>query len=1199
MKNKSLIIIILSLFLAQAKAQKPELVLRFGNTTNVQKIGISPDGKTMASLDAEGMIVLWDIDLRKQKAYINGMQDEITEIVFSPDGKTLIGTGTKEFLGIGNKEKKSYLFFWDYHTAKLIHKKELENSVSEIQITPDHKKLMTYGKDFGIQIRNLNTGNIENTIKLGLLGLNRPEDVFISPDNKYVACATQNPLKGANQLDNVLSLLGGDDKDKEEIKRGFIQILDYNTGKAIKEIHVGTGKNMLDKPRTSLKINDIVITPDSRYIIASGTFDAGNLIVVNYATGKVVKYFDIDATILRVSPDAKYLFASIGWKIHKINLRNFYIEKSFDVPVPKKSQLVLSENEQQQGQTFDFSETGLWDIKFSSDGKYFVTCGGNEKHKTSHVDLWDYNADRKLSAFEAGIAEISAVDFLEANKNLIVGTKDGSIQLVDLTTGKLRQTLSVGQGELTAALSPDQKYIIGSFTNMNENIALGLLKWRRSQLTKIWDAQTLALVDSIPGHANTIISPDGKYLLTTQQLSMKTMWRLYELDGMKLILEKKMAMIPVQFSKSGTMILAKQESSFEIISTDKFKTLMKAQKVKGSLQMLKFSPDETRIIGALSNRFGSFGGQLREWDTNGKLIREYYKADDQKVLTADYSPDGKTVVAGFMNKNQTSTMRFFDVDEGSLKDSIENNGLPMLYTPNGNFLLAYGNELFKSLNFVDIANKKTLVSYVKVNNKNDGVLYTPDYYYFSTKNGHEAIAFSLNNNVYPFEQFDLQYNRPDIVCQRLPYTDPNLVKLYYHAYQKRLRKMGISEEKIKNDFQVPEAEILNYDQLPISSNSDRITLELQANEERYLLQSYNIWINDVSVFGSKGKDLSSQQIRDFSATEEIQLVNGTNKVQFSVLNANGIESNKVTKYIEYIGPAKPKDLYILSIGISEYVDTEYNLTFATKDANDFANAFKNKRGVFRNTYVKTITNSEATRDNILAAKPFVEKAKTDDMVMIFFAGHGLLSEDFDYYLSTHDVDFYNPAEMGLFIEDFEGLLDGINARRKIMFIDACHSGEVDKEEEMRIEAAIKASEEAETNQIADNSSDNDNMMVGFRGMKPTNPKRQQMQYTGLENLFELMQELFVDLRRGSGALIISAAGGGEFAYESAQWNNGVFTASILDGITNKKADLNTDGKIHISELRQFVGDNVRRLTRGHQNPTHRSENLEFDFLLAK
>jgi uncharacterized caspase-like protein len=87
----------------------------------------------------------------------------------------------------------------------------------------------------------------------------------------------------------------------------------------------------------------------------------------------------------------------------------------------------------------------------------------------------------------------------------------------------------------------------------------------------------------------------------------------------------------------------------------------------------------------------------------------------------------------------------------------------------------------------------------------------------------------------------------------------------------------------------------------------------------------------------------------------------------------------------------------------------------------------------------------ATRENILAVKQKLMQTHVDDEVILYVSGHGLLDKNFDFYFATYDMNFSNPEEKGILYDDLEGLLDGIPARKKLLLMDACHSGEVDKE----------------------------------------------------------------------------------------------------------------------------------------------------------
>jgi hypothetical protein len=81
----------------------------------------------------------------------------------------------------------------------------------------------------------------------------------------------------------------------------------------------------------------------------------------------------------------------------------------------------------------------------------------------------------------------------------------------------------------------------------------------------------------------------------------------------------------------------------------------------------------------------------------------------------------------------------------------------------------------------------------------------------------------------------------------------------------------------------------------------------------------------------------------------------------------------------------------------------------------------------------------------------------------------------------------------------------------------------------------------------------------------------------MANSFELMQSLFVNVGKGTGATIISAAGGMQYAQERGDLKNGVFTYSIIEAMNNNST-------LKVSELKKMVGERVIQLTNGLQNP---------------
>ena len=393
---------------------------------------------------------------------------------------------------------------------------------------------------------------------------------------------------------------------------------------------------------------------------------------------------------------------------------------------------------------------------------------------------------------------------------------------------------------------------------------------------------------------------------------------------------------------------------------------------------------------------------------------------------------------------------------------------------------------------------------------------------------------------------------------------------YRKAWLKRIKKLGIDTTYFQAGYNTPEADFVNREKIEDEQKDEMLTLHIQGSDSTGRLDRFNIWVNEVPLFGLKGITILSRRTNYFDTTITIILSQGENSIETSVTNSNGMESYRSPLLVKYI-PSKEaatiEKLHFIGVGINNFTSTEYNLNWSVKDIRDLALHFKKRYG--NNCSIDTLFNEQVTTGNIKALKDSLFKTGINDKVIIAYSGHGLLSKDYDYYLSTYTVNFDKPSENGLPYDDLENLLDSIPARKKLMLIDACHSGEVDKEELVTI------------------TSTSDSLKLK-RGLKPVAYKNKK--HLGLKNSFELMQSLFVNVGKNTGATVISAAAGTQFALERNDLKNGVFTYSILEAMKQYPT-------MKISELKKIVSEKVEKLTNGLQKPTSRNETIAADWTI--
>jgi hypothetical protein len=96
--------------------------------------------------------------------------------------------------------------------------------------------------------------------------------------------------------------------------------------------------------------------------------------------------------------------------------------------------------------------------------------------------------------------------------------------------------------------------------------------------------------------------------------------------------------------------------------------------------------------------------------------------------------------------------------------------------------------------------------------------------------------------------------------------------------------------------------------------------------------------------------------------------------------------------------------------------------------------------------VTLLRDATASRESIIAAlDALAAQASGGDTVFLFFCGHGDYGDDGDYYLTTHDTRLQNCKVIsgsGLRQSELIERLRAIKAKRLLLLVNACHSGEL-------------------------------------------------------------------------------------------------------------------------------------------------------------
>ncbi|MFC2131278.1 caspase family protein, partial [Bacteroidota bacterium] len=535
---------------------------------------------------------------------------------------------------------------------------------------------------------------------------------------------------------------------------------------------------------------------------------------------------------------------------------------------------------------------------------------------------------------------------------------------------------------------------------------------------------------------------------------------------------------------------------------------------------------------------------IRLWDYEAaNVVKDIYDFKNcGYIRDIEFSPDGKYLVVNDYDESiellDTKTWNKVPNEFNTHKRSIE----ALSFCPDGK-ILASG-SFDNTIKLWDMKTKTEIATLVALDT-NDWVVVTPDGRFDATTNGMKLMHYVQDNKPIALEAFYHNFYTPVLLEQILTGE--------------------IKPEKDRGEILFPPA-------IELKSPMPNEIIERDLVQVKVELEDEGGGIDEIRLY-QNGKLISEKkygfQPGEFGKMEKkfnVSLLPGANT--FKVLAYGTDRTESVEEFMLELSEeasqriSASSDLYILTVGINEYENTNYNINYGKPDALAFANSINKKStNIFKNVFLYEIYDNKAVKNNIDSIfRLIASNAKQNDAFIFYYAGHGILLDNetgnpTDYYLALHDITrIYGNDNVvrkkGISAEELKDYCMNIKAQKQLFVLDACHSG-----------GAVDD--------------------FAFRG--------------------SVEEKAIKQLSRSAGIVILASAGSEQVSTEFNQLGHGVFTYALLKGLDGE-AD-NGDGKITVRELDAYLNDKVPELTEKYrgkkQYPNSRAEGNDFPVAIVR
>jgi len=775
-------------------------------------------------------------------------------------------------------------------------------------------------------------------------------------------------------------------------------------------------------------------------------------------------------------------------------------------------------------------------IALSPDAQVALSGGSDDTLK-----VWDVTSGEPLREFGAREDAASFASLSRSGRLVLSATKQGRVRLWDLASlAQVRSWAAEADGISAAALSPDGLRALTASSDNRGNVAL-----------KVWDvasARTLHIFDAGPDLVtSTTFSRHGLHALSGGMLGTLRLWGVEIGRPLRTFVGHNSPVRSVAASPDGRWALSAAEALIVGVDRVKLWDLRSGDELHSfdGFGAAAFSSSRRRAL------LGSRTGALQLWDLRNMVAVDNLAGQGARVTAIAFSPDVRRAVSA----GEDGSLKLWDVDLGVLvRDFVGHHRAirTVAFSADGERLMSSSSD-----GTIRIWRVASGASVALVASASDWLAFTDDGYFAASRGGADVAFAVAGLRGVRFDQHTVRNNRPDLLLQRLGLGSPELIADFHARHRRRLRLFGLEEEKVASRFaRAPQARIRR-----VKQGSKTAELTLDIGDEHSELSHYQLFVNGVPLFDGRGKRVKGHRQR---LTERVELATGRNDIAVVAHNAAGAASLLDSVVVRHKPTAK-SDLYFVGFGVSRYQSQGLSLKYAHKDTVDLGRAFERTGDHYGAVHVHTFVNEQVTVDSIQAAKSALQQAGVDDTVVLFVAGQMAHSAGVParrLYL-TYASDASRLVETAVDFSVVEGLLGASPARRKLMLVDSCASG--DRNEIERTSSLREAARRG----LAPRTS------LALEGGPKAAPR---------PFLFYRARAIFDDAAARSGAIALYSSSGTEQCYEVDELRNGAFAAGVLRALSTVEADLDGDGWLTVDELADYVGPAVASMTSGLQHP---------------